>query len=782
MDPKEQHLMSPNSVKPIVQIVLAVAIWVGSIMDIQADDWPQWRGPNRDAISKEIGLLESWPVEGPRLKWKREHIGEGYASVVVSNGLLHTIGNESGNIVAYGLEEQTGKMLWKTKIGESTRHAMSTPTVDGEYLYALDPDGELSCMNAKSGEIRWHVDFVSEFQGKLQSGRGYGESPLIDGKHLICTPGGDDAMLVALDKATGKIVWKTPAPVLGDKGGDGASFSSIVKTRVGKIDQYVQLVGRGLIGVACDNGRFLWGYNDICANVVNIPTPIVRNDLVFSANGYNAGSVLLRLTSHADNRTTAKEIYRLQGNQFQNHHGGVIAFGDYIFGGHGSNNGLPTCLNLATGEVLWKRRGPGVGSAAVIYVDNRFIFRYQNGVVALIKADESGFAIHGKMNIPDAGGDSWSHPVVANGCLFLREQNVIYAHDIKSKDSSNVEDSVPLANSFSSEMKVNLDSLKIENGSLGAGEAGNDNRNSLIFYSQLYNSPDPETVLATPFVRLTAGADGSFNPDIINLFKTAKRKFVIDLSGNEINVHQLRQLAAIPLLAGLDLQLCTGMDGAVAKALGKLTSLRCLRLGGTGISDTSISDLSMLVDLRSLDLEVCENISDQAMPVIAKLTQLRCLILKKTAFEKLKITDKALSVLSSLEHLELLSLYGNRITDEGMADLAKLTQLRFLDLSLVGITDKGIHALAPLTHLRALYLLYNTGFSGPRLTDDCMTTISSFTDLKHLSIVGAKVSDRSLDEFGKLKNLSYLEIQYTRVNAAAVERLQELLPHTSIRK
>jgi outer membrane protein assembly factor BamB len=150
MDPKEQYLMSPNSVKPIVQIVLAVAIWVGSITDIQADDWPQWRGPNRDAVSKEIGLLESWPVEGPRLKWKREHIGEGYASVVVSNGLLHTIGNESGNIFAYGLEEQTGKMLWKTKIGESTRHAMSTPTVDGEYLYALDPDGELSCMNAKS--------------------------------------------------------------------------------------------------------------------------------------------------------------------------------------------------------------------------------------------------------------------------------------------------------------------------------------------------------------------------------------------------------------------------------------------------------------------------------------------------------------------------------------------------------------------------------------------------------------------------------------------------------
>ncbi len=781
MDGKTQEPMPSSSAQLGYRIVLVFTILAVSVTAIHADDWPQWRGPNRDAISKEMGLLKSWPADGPRLKWKMEHLGEGYASVVVSNGLLHTIGNESGIIFAYGLEEQTGKVLWKTKIGESTRHALSTPTVDGEYLYALDPDGELSCINARSGDVRWHVDFISEFQGKLQSGRGYGESPLLDGNHLICTPGGDGALLVALEKATGKLVWKTPAPVLGDKGGDGASFSSIVKTRVGKIDQYVQLVGRGLIGVACDNGRFLWGYNDISADIANIPTPIVRNDLVFSANGYNAGSVLLKLTSKDDNRTLATEIYRLQGNQFQNHHGGVIALGEYIFGGHGSNNGLPTCLNLTSGEVLWKRRGPGVGSAAVIYVDNRFIFRYQNGVVALIQADKSGFAVHGKLQIPDAGGDSWSHPVVANGCLFLREQNVIYAHDIKRTDAASVATPKPLGNAFSNKMQAALNALQTENDSLGAS-GDEDNINSIVFYSQLYNAPEPETVFATPFVRLTPNAEGLFDPAVISLLKTAKCKFVIDLSGNEIHAKQLEQLKDIPLLAGLDLQLCIGMDGTVAAALGKFTALRCLRLGGTTISDTTINGLSHLTDLRSLDLEVCENISDDSMPIIAEFSQLRCLILKKTAFEKLKITDRALSDLSSLEHLEFLSLYGNRLTDEGMSDLAKLTQLQFLDLSLVGITDKGVHALAPLKRLRALYLLYNTGFSGPLLTDDCMTTISSFKDLNHLNMVGAKISNGSLDELGKLKNLAYLEIQYTRVNPAGVERLQGLLPHTRIRK
>ena len=773
--------MSHISMTPIKRLILTASILTGCWSGIYADDWPQWRGLNRDAVSKETGLLKSWPADGPRLKWKMEHLGEGYASVVVSNGLLHTIGSEGGVIFAYGLNEQTGKMLWKTKIGESGRHALSTPTVDGEYLYALDPDGELSCLNVRSGIVRWHLDLFSEFEGKLQSGRGYGESPLIDGKHLICTPGGDDALIVALDKATGKLVWKTPAPVLGDKGGDGASFSSIVKTRVGRIQQYVQLVGRGLVGVACDDGRFLWGYNDISADTANIPTPIVRNNLIFSANGYNAGSVLLELTADGDDGTSVKETYRLQGNEFQNHHGGVVALGEYVFGGHGSNNGLPTCLNLATGEILWKRRGPGVGSAAVIYADNRFIFRYQNGVVVLLEADASGFSIQGKLQIPDAGGDSWSHPVVANGCLFLREQNVIYAHDVKRTEAASVAPAKPLGNAFSSKMQAALNALQTANVSLGSS-GDKDDINSIVFYSQLYIAPDPETVFATPFVRLTPDTEGLFDPAAISLLKTAKCKFVIDLSGNEVHVKQLEQLNGIPLLAGLDMQLCTGIDEKVVDALGKLKSLRCLRLGGTSISDATIIGLSNLANLRSLDLEVCENISDDSMPFIGGFRQLRCLNLKKTAFEKLKITDKALVDLSSLEHLELLILYGNRLTDAGMSDLAKLTQLQFLDLSLVGITDKGVHALAPLKRLKTLSLLYNTGFSGPLLTDDCTTTISSFKDLKHLSLVGAKISASSIAELGKLKELKYLEVQYTRITPEGVERLQGLLPHTRIRK
>ena len=403
-------------------------------LNAEGEDWPQWRGPNRTGISSEEGLLQSWPEYGPPLKWHTSDLGEGYASVVVSNGLIHTIGNESGEIYAYGIDDASGDMKWKTQIGASSRHAMSTPTVDGEYLYALDPDGKLHCLLANDGSKIWSVDFIASFDGKLQSGRGYGESPLIDGDHLICTPGGSDAMIVALNKENGDAVWKMPAPNLGTKGGDGASFSSIVKSSGGGIDQYVQLIGRGLVGVAADDGRLLWGYNDICADIVNIPTPIVSKDYVFSANGYNAGSVLLHLKANDKQGIDATEVYRLAGNTFQNHHGGVIKLGEFIIGGHGSNNGLPTAVHMETGKVAWKRRGPGTGSASVIYADNRFIFRYQNGVVALLETNASGFTVKGTFQIQGAGGDSWSHPAIAKKRLYLREQRQLFVYDLATKE------------------------------------------------------------------------------------------------------------------------------------------------------------------------------------------------------------------------------------------------------------------------------------------------------------------------------------------------------------
>jgi outer membrane protein assembly factor BamB len=761
-------------------LLLILSILSCTVVQVTGADWPQWRGPNRDAKSSETGLLQSWPESGPQLKWKTSELGAGYASLVVANGRLHTIGSESGSIFAYAFDEQSGDQLWKTQIGESSRHAMSTPTVDGEYLYALDPDGELCCLHAATGELQWQVDFISDFQGKLQSGRGYGESPLIDGKHLICTPGGDQAMIVALNKATGEVIWKMPAPELGTKGGDGASFSSIVKTQVEGIEMYVQLIGRGLIGVECKTGKYLWGYNDICADIVNIPTPIVRGDLVFSANGYNAGSVLLKLTSKTDGEVEASEVYRLQGNQFQNHHGGVVAVGDSIIAGHGSNNGLPTCLDLESGEIHWKRRGPGVGSAAVIHADNRFIFRYQNGVVALIEADPSGFTIHGKLQIPGAGGDSWSHPVLANGCLFLREQDSIYVHDVTSTNPSNSDPERIIEDSFSDQVKQALDDLSVSHVSVGMLDSQNNVIENQQFYGYGRSTTEKTPAIQLPVVRLELKEDRRFDQRVLDILSQTQQEFVIDCIGIELTPACVRQLSGLPKLVGLDLQLCRGLTNDVLMEIGKLTTLRALRLAGTEIGDSDIHNLTSLKNLQSLDLEVCEGISDASMPEIAKLVELRCLILKKTAFEKLKLTDVGLAALKPLGQLEVLSLYGNRVTNEGMQYVAEFEKLRVLDLSLVGINDSGVQALSPLEDLEQLYLLYNTGFAGPLLTDQCIPTIQSFEKLQHLNLVGAKVTDESVDRLLSLKDLSELEIQYSRISTTGIMRLQQGLPETKI--
>ena len=767
--------------KSLCLISLCIGTLIGS-SQVSGDDWPQWRGPNRDAKSKESGLLKSWPADGPPLDWSVSNLGEGYASLVVANRKIHTIGNESGVIYAYGLKETNGEILWKTKIGESSRHAMSTPTVDGEFLYALDPDGVLSCLLVASGEIQWQIDFISDFGGKLQSGRGYGESPLIDGENLICTPGGDEALIVALNKATGEVVWKTAASNLGAKGKDGAAFSSIVKTQVQDVAMYVQLVGRGLVGVECSSGRLLWSYNDISADIVNIPTPVVQGDLVFSANGYNAGSVLLKLVPTGEQEIDVKEVYRLQGNQFQNHHGGVIALGTAVIGGHGSNNGLPTCVDLETGDILWKRRGPGIGSASVIYADGRFVFRYQNGVVALLDADHAGFTIEGKLQIPGAGGDSWSHPVIANGRLMLREQNSIYVYDVRGTAATNQETKPQLASAFSQEMRQALNLHGVRHSTIGRLHADTSAFDAQQFYRFGRSQTEDSAIEQIPVVRLRTDEQGQFDSAQLTLLQGAEQDFILDFSSENVAGFQFQELAQLPRLLGLELQFCTGITPQTLATISSIENLKTIRLVGTDISDESIAALSDLKNLQSLDLEVCEAISDQALPVISGFLQLRCLVLKKTAFEKLKITDLGIAHLTKLQNLEVLSLYGNRVSNAGMKSIASLQNLKVLDLSLVGITDDGVKALAPLENLEELYLLYNTGFAGPLLTDQCVETIGTFQKLRHLSLVGAKVTATSVDKLSGLKNLDQLQLQYSRLDSMGLSRLSEALPNTKITK
>jgi len=267
----------------------------------------------------------------------------------------------------------------------------------------------------------------------MMSGWGYSECPLIDGDRLLCTPGAKDATIVALDKATGKEIWRASVPdELGNRGKDGAGYSSIVISEGGGVKQYVQLTGRGLIGIRASDGKYLWHYNAVANDTANISTPIVSGDYVFCSTGYGTGSALLKLSKDGDG-IGAEEQYFLKSQKLQNHHGGMVLIDGHIYCGHKHNEGFPVCVRMSDGEVIWggKTRGEGKGSAAVVAADGHLIFRYQSGQVVLIEATKDAYRIKGSFEPAFKDRESWAHPVIANGRLYLREQDKLMCYDLK---------------------------------------------------------------------------------------------------------------------------------------------------------------------------------------------------------------------------------------------------------------------------------------------------------------------------------------------------------------
>jgi outer membrane protein assembly factor BamB len=354
------------------------------------NEWPQWRGPNRDGVSPDTNLQSSWPQDGPALAWKAAGLGKGFASVVIAGGRIFTTGDR-------------------------------------------DRHGDLVCVEAATGKERWRKNFGRDFGGQMMSGWGYSESPLVDGDKLVCTPGGKDAMMVALNKKTGEVIWKCTMPDIGTRGKDGAGYSSIVAADVSGIRQYVQIVGRGAIGVAATDGRFLWGYNRVANDVANIPTPLVLGDHVFCSTGYKTGSALVKLMLTEDGKgIKAQEVYFLGPDTLENHHGGVVRVGDYLYAGHGTNAGKPVCLEIKSGKVKWSEPAIGGGSAAVVYADKHIYFRYDDGTVALVEATPEKFILTGKFKVSTEKGPKWAHPVVLGGKLYLRDNDTLLCYDVNA--------------------------------------------------------------------------------------------------------------------------------------------------------------------------------------------------------------------------------------------------------------------------------------------------------------------------------------------------------------
>jgi outer membrane protein assembly factor BamB len=388
-------------------------------------DWPRYRGPNQDNVSPDKGLLQKWPEGGPPLVWTAKGLGGGYSSVTLSGDRIYTLGNKGRQSQLHAIDRQAGKVVWSTDVGAEGGNLGCTPTVDGDRIYTIGQRGDLRCVSSE-GKILWQKNFVSDFGGTFGDWK-YTESPLVDGDRLVCTPGGPEAAMVALDKNTGEVIWKCDAGLEKPEAG----YSSIVVAEVGGVRLYIQLLAFGVIGVRAEDGKLLWKYEKLGRNTANIPTPIVRGDTVFSAAGYGKGGALLRMKREGDG-VSVSEVYF--NRSLTNKHGGLVIVGEHIFGDR-DDNGKPYCAELTTGKVLWVRgrEGRGSGSASVTYADGKLYFLYEDGVIALVEPSPEGYKEVSAFKLPGNGGRAWAHPVVVGGKMYLRWGDSLLCYDVSAE-------------------------------------------------------------------------------------------------------------------------------------------------------------------------------------------------------------------------------------------------------------------------------------------------------------------------------------------------------------
>ena len=410
----------------LVTCVVALSLMAGGA------DWPQWRGPERTGISKETGLLKEWPKDGPKLVWQQKDIGSGYSTPAVVGDRLYLMSNRDMNEFAVALDTKDGKEVWSVKVGAVGKNngpqypgTRSTPTVDGDVLYCLGSDGDLVCLEKDKGKEVWRKSLRKDFDGK-PGNWAYAESPLIDGDTLVCTPGGAKATLVALNKKNGDVIWKSEVP-----GGDEAAYASVTIMETGGIKQYVQFLQKGLVGVDAKTGKFLWRYDKTAnGSPANIPTPVAHADYVYSGSGLG-GAGLVKLKADKGS-IEAEQVYFTK--DLPTSIGGMVRLGDYLYG---TNSKELMCVEFTTGKVKWQDKC--LGAASICYADGCLYLHGENGEAALVEATPDGYHEKGRFAPPDQPKrtnkmeKAWAYPVVANGRLYLRDQNMLWCYDVKAE-------------------------------------------------------------------------------------------------------------------------------------------------------------------------------------------------------------------------------------------------------------------------------------------------------------------------------------------------------------
>ena len=383
-------------------------------------DWPQWRGPERNGISRETGLAQQWPSSGPPVAWTATGLGAGYGTAAVKDTRVFVQGLRGRQTMVHALNRADGKYLWSKNLGSGGSNdrgsgPRSTPTLDGDRLYVLTETGDMVCLRDDGTEI-WQRNILKDFAGSNITWL-LSESPLVDGDRVIVTPGGRQAGIVALDKMTGKTIWTTKEL------SDEAGYSSVIAFDVQGIRAYTTFTGSAGVGVRAADGKVMWRYAPAANGTANITTPVVQGNQVFYTSAYGTGAGLVNLRPQ-NGELVAQEAYFTRN--MQNHHGGVVLVDGTLYG---FSNAILTALDFATGKALWQHRS--VGKASVTYADGRLYMLSEDNVVGLAEVTPKGYRETGRFEIADQGLPSWSHPVVSSGRLYIRNQNNLMVYDIK---------------------------------------------------------------------------------------------------------------------------------------------------------------------------------------------------------------------------------------------------------------------------------------------------------------------------------------------------------------
>jgi outer membrane protein assembly factor BamB len=399
-----------------------------------ADDWPQWQGPKRTNISTETGLLKSWPAGGPKLAWTFSELGVGYAGPAIVGDKLFIMGGVEDREWLFAIDLSSGKQLWRCEVGPLFSNdygdgPRGTPTIEGDRVYCIGGQGNLLCADASSGERVWLKQLKGDLGGEMMSRWGYAESPLVDGDHVVCTPGGSRGALAALDKKTGDVVWRSQGVR------DKASYASMVVSDFGGVREYVHLTGSGAVGVAAKDGKLLWRQNVVINPVAMIQTPIVKDEYVYATSDYDAGCVLIKLTNDGDIKSDL--VYT--SKKMQIHHGGIVLLDGYLYGWSGNTNrrGQWQCQNFLTGDIVWQSSAFAQPGSVTYAGDRLYCYGQKDGTVVLAEPNKAGWKEHGRFTIPKQTriprqkGAIWAHPVVANGKLYLRDEDLLFCYDVK---------------------------------------------------------------------------------------------------------------------------------------------------------------------------------------------------------------------------------------------------------------------------------------------------------------------------------------------------------------